>query len=277
MNYPDTPNEAALLIQKHKPQFTPRIGIILGSGSGSFADQIEDKTVISYADIPGFPISTVAGHAGQLILGTIKQIPVACLKGRAHLYEGVSPQTVKLLVRTLKALGCSTLLITNASGSLRADVIPGDLMLITDHINFQPGNPLIGPNDDEFGPRFVSMDNAYDQDLRARLLHIADQLNIKLAQGVYISTLGPIFETPAEIRAFRTLGADAVGMSTVPEVIIARHCGLRVAVLAGITNLAAGMSDETLSHEGTLYHAQMFTENLTKLLCTLIEEIGNDV
>lgn len=276
MNYTDTPQEAAALIQKKAPGFVPKIGIILGSGLGSLADQIENKISIPYADIPGFPITTISGHAGQLILGTLKQTPVVCLKGRAHFYEGVSPQILKLLIRTLKALGCSILLITNSSGSLRSDVGPGELMLITDHINFQPGNPLSGLNDEEFGPRFVSMNNAYDPDLRAKLLSTAASLNIPLAQGIYISVLGPVFETPAEIRAFRLLGADAVGMSTVPEVIVARHCGLRVAAVAGITNFAAGMSEEAPSHEETLHNAQVFAGKLSKLIGAVVEDIGNN-
>ncbi len=270
-------SEAISYIQKMTPGFVPKIGIILGSGLSDLADQINNAISIPFADIPGFPTITTAGHPGKLILGQLENIPVVCLQGRAHLYEGVSTTTLKILIRTIKLLGCSILIMTNSSGSLRTDVGPGELMLITDHINFQPGNPLVGPNDEEFGPRFVSMDEAYDHELRTRLISVAQELKIKLAQGVYISTIGPIFETPAEIRAFRALGADAVGMSTVPEVIIARHCGLRVAVIAGITNLAAGMSNEILSHEHTLQHAELFKQNLKLLISGLMKDLQNVV
>ncbi len=270
-------NEAVAYIQQRSPGFIPKVAIILGSGLSSLADQICKAVVIPYADIPGFPESSVPGHPGRLILGYLENVPVVCLQGRAHLYEGTSWQTLKILIRAIYSLGCSILVITNSSGSLRLDVGPGELMLITDHINFQPGNPLVGMNEDEFGPRFFSMDAAYDYDLRTRLLAIAHQLNINLAQGIYISTLGPLFETPAEIRAFRNLGADAVGMSTVPEVIVARHCGLRVAAIAGITNFAAGMSNEILSHEHTLQHAKLFTTNMTRLISGLMKDLENAI
>lgn len=270
-----TLSEAVTCIQQSSPGFKPKVAIILGSGLSSLADQIKNPIVIPYSDIPGFPESTVAGHPGRLILGYLENIPVVCLQGRAHLYEGTDHQTLKILIRTTYLLGCSILISTNASGSLRTDVGPGELMMITDHINFQPGNPMVGLNEDEFGPRFFSMDAAYDHDLRTRLLAVAHELNINLAQGVYISTLGPLFETPAEIRAFRTLGADAVGMSTVPEVIIARHCGLRVAAIAGISNFAAGMSSEILSHEHTLQHAKLFATNMIQLISGLMKDLQN--
>lgn len=270
-------SEAVAYIQQRTPNFIPKVAIILGSGLSSLADQISNTVVIPYSDIPGFPQSSVAGHPGKLILGYLENMPVVCMQGRAHLYEGTSWQTLKILIRTIYSLGCSILVLTNASGSLRLDIGPGELMLITDHINFQPGNPMVGINEDEFGPRFFSMDAAYDYDLRTRLLTIAHKLNIKLAQGVYISMLGPLFETPAEIRAFRTLGADAVGMSTVPEVIVARHCGLRVAAISGITNFAAGMSNEILSHEHTLQHAKLFAPNMTRLISELMKDLENAI
>lgn len=271
----ETLKDAITYIQHRSSGFKPKVAIILGSGLSGLADLINNPIIIPYSEIPGFPMSTVAGHPGRLILGYLENMPVVCLQGRAHLYEGTNPQTLKILIRSIYLLGCSILILTNASGSLRSDIGPGELMLITDHINFQPGNPMVGLNEDEFGPRFFSMDVAYDHDLRTRLLAIAHELNIKLAQGVYISTLGPLFETPAEIRAFRTLGADAVGMSTVPEVIIARHCGLRVAALAGITNFAAGMSNEILSHEHTLQHAKLFATNMTHLVSGLMRDLQN--
>ena len=235
----------------------------------------EDKTILSYADIPGFPVSTVSGHAGELVLGHLNGVPVVCLKGRAHSYEGTADEKVKTLIRTFKALGCEVYLATNAAGSLHAEVGAGELVAITDHINFQPTNPLVGANDEAFGPRFVSMDAAYDTELRQALHQTANQLEINLHEGVYLSTLGPVFETPAEIRAFRILGADVVGMSTVPEVIIARHCGLRVVVISAITNLAAGMSAEQLSHEGTLHYANLASKNLCQLVASYMEQLKN--
>lgn len=275
MTHP-TAADACAFIKQRAPQLAPKIGLILGSGLGSLADQIENAIKIPYSDIPGFPVSSVTGHSGQLILGTLNKMPVACLQGRVHFFEGITPDKVKILIRTLHLLGCTSLIITNSSGSIRSDVGPGELMLITDHINFQPGNPLVGINDEEFGPRFVSMDNAYDHDLRLRIMNVAEQLKIGITQGVYISVLGPVFETPAEIRAFRILGADAVGMSTVPEVVVARHCGMRVAAIAGITNYAAGMSEEILSHEGTLHHAQFCAANMSKLITALMENLQHD-
>ena len=177
------------------------------------------------------------------MLGTLEGVPVACMQGRFHLYEGHPPAVIKLPIRTFAALGVEALLLTNAAGSLRAEAPPGSLMLITDHLNFMWTNPLIGPNDDEWGERFVGLEDAYDPELRARLARIAGELGIRLHEGVYCSLLGPLFETPAEIRAYKVLGADAVGMSTVPEVIVARHAGIRVAAISAITNLAVGMSD----------------------------------
>lgn len=264
------------VIKKHRPNFIPTIGIILGSGLGQLAEQIENPTVISYADIPGFPVSTVAGHAGQMILGELGNMPVVCLKGRVHGYEGATPENFKTFIRTLKLLGCETLLITNASGSLREDVGPGELVLINDHINLQHRNPLMGPNDDEFGPRFFAMDNAYDPILRKRFHKVAQELNINLTEGVYVGVTGPVFETPAEIQAFRILGGHVVGMSTVPEVIVARHCGLRIATVAAITNFGAGMQAESLSHEGTLHYGQLSAEKLSRLIIHVVKSLKHD-
>jgi xanthosine phosphorylase len=260
------PASALAAIAKRAPHFKPTLGLVLGSGLGSLADQITDAIIIPYAELPNFPISTVAGHSGKLILGWLNGLPVACLQGRVHYYEGTPPQAVKILIRTLRALGCEYFLATNASGSLRKDVGPGELMMITDHINLQILNPLVGANDEDFGSRFIAMNKAYDEDMQQRLLNTAGKLDIRLEKGVYISVFGPCFETAAEIRAFRILGADAVGMSTVPEVIIARHCGLRVAVVAAITNFGAGMSDETITHEGTLHFGQIAAKNMAKLV-----------
>jgi xanthosine phosphorylase len=267
------PQELSQFISSKRPDFKPKIGIILGSGLAGFADKLRDPIFISYRDLPGFPISSVAGHPGQLVLGHLNEVPVVCCQGRVHAYEGMQGKDFKLFIRTLKCLGCETLLMTNATGSLQKDFQPGQLVLISDHINFHPNNPLVGPNEDEFGPRFSSMDEAYDKKLRTILQHTAKQLNISLPEGIYLSVLGPSFETPAEIRAFRHLGADVIGMSTVPEVIVARHCGLKVAAISVVTNLAAGLSEEPITHEGTLHFANKASHNLGCLLESAIVAI----
>lgn len=271
MTFPVTKNtypyQAADYIKKLLPSFKPVIAIILGSGLGQFAEELEDSISINYENLPGFPKITVHGHGGKLILGYWKGVAVICLQGRAHTYEGLENyETVKTYVRTLKILGCTHFIATNASGSLREEVGPGELMLITDHINLQPSNPLIGPNDEDFGPRFYPLDNAYDQTMRDDLLAIATKNAIKLNEGVYISVLGPHYETAAEIRAFKILGADAVGMSTVPEVLVANHCGLKVAVIAMITNHATGLSKTSHSHEAVVNMAAGAAEKLNTLI-----------
>ncbi|WP_115709156.1 purine-nucleoside phosphorylase [Legionella sainthelensi] len=258
---------AANYIKKLYPSFKPLVAIVLGSGLGKFADELQDAACINYEDLPGFPKITVQGHGGNLILGYWNGIGVVCLQGRAHTYEGLENyETVKTYVRTMKLLGCTHFIATNASGSLREDVGPGELMLISDHINLQPSNPLIGPNDDEFGPRFYPLDNAYDQTMRSKLLAIAAENSIKLTEGVYISVLGPHYETAAEIRAFKIWGADAVGMSTVPEVLVANHCGMYVAVIAMITNYATGLSKTAHSHESVVAMAESAAAKLNLII-----------
>jgi xanthosine phosphorylase len=252
----------------------PRLGIILGSGLGAVAEALEDAVTIPYTELPDFPAPSVHGHAGALALGTLSGVPVACLQGRRHVYEGGDPGAMRGPVRALKAAGAEALFVTNAAGSLNEDVGPGSLMAIGDHINMLAVNPLTGPNDDDVGPRFPSLRDAYDPELRALLHAAADTLGVKLAEGVYLATAGPSFETPAEIRAFRTLGADAVGMSTVPEVILARHAGLRVAAVSAITNLAEGMGGEALSHEQTLRYASVAAGDLTKLIIEFCAVFG---
>ncbi|HET9739612.1 MAG TPA: purine-nucleoside phosphorylase [Solirubrobacteraceae bacterium] len=254
------------VIRERAPGFEPALGIILGSGLGAVAEALEDPVTIPYGDLPGFPQPGVAGHAGSLSRGTLSGLPVAILQGRRHVYESGDAAGMRIPVRTLKAAGARALLATNAAGSLRADVGPGSLMAISDHINLLGVNPLTGPNDDEIGPRFPSLQDAYDPELRRALHRAAQALGISLAEGVYLATAGPSFETPAEIRAFRRLGADAVGMSTVPEVILARHAGLGVAAVSAITNLAEGMGGEALSHEQTLRFAATAAEDLTRLI-----------
>jgi xanthosine phosphorylase len=249
---------------------SPRVGVVLGSGLGAVADAVEDPVVVGYADLPGFPRPTVSGHAGRAVLGAIGGVPVAVLQGRAHLYEGGDPEALRVPVRALRAAGAETLILTNAAGSLRPAVGPGSLMAIVDHINMTGVNLLMGANDDALGPRFPSLRDAYDPGLLDGLRESARALGISLAEGVYLAVTGPSFETPAEIRAYRTMGADAVGMSTVQETILARHCGLRVAAVSVITNLAEGMSDEPLSHEQTLQAAETGAVDLTRLLLEFI-------
>jgi xanthosine phosphorylase len=265
--------EAAAIIKKRTNNFTPKIGMILGSGLGVISSQIENAIKIPYEELPCFSVSSVAGHAKMMHVGILKGVPVVCLEGRSHTYEGGNcMEVLKTIIRTLKLLGCEMILTTNAVGSLREEMGTGSLMVVEDQINFMFSNPLIGKNDDEFGDRFVSMENAYDSELRSKMLAIAKKRNITLYKGVYIATSGPTFESPAEIRAYRTMGADATGMSTVPETIIARHCGLKVITVCAITNLAAGLNPETLSHEQTLRGAKMAVDNLAKLFLAFLEE-----
>jgi xanthosine phosphorylase len=266
--------KAAVVVAERAPGFAPRLGIILGSGLGAVADALGGAVTIPYGDLPGFPQPGIAGHAGALVLGTLSGLPVAILQGRRHVYEGGDPGAMRVPVRALRQAGAEALLVTNAAGSLRAEVGPGSLMAISDHINMLGVNPLTGPNDEEFGPRFPSLRDAYDPELRRTLHAAAGSLGIPLAEGVYLAASGPSFETPAEIRAFRTLGADAVGMSTVPEVILARHAGLRVAAVSAITNLAEGMGGEELSHEQTLRYAKAAAGDLTRLIVAFCGEVA---
>lgn len=265
--------KAAAVVAERAPGFVPRVGLTLGSGLGALAERVQDPVVVGFEDLPGFPVPSVEGHQGRLVLGTLGGQPVACLQGRVHLYEGHPPQAVVPLVRTLRLLGCETYFATNAAGALDRDAKPGQLMLITDHINMQGGNPLVGPNDERFGPRFPPMDGAYDAEHQALLRRVAEPLGITLREGVYLATLGPSFESHAEVRAFGVLGANAVGMSTVPEVIVARHCGLRVAAVSVLTNLAAGLSDMVLSHEQTLHYGQAAAADLTRLVLGFLERL----
>ncbi len=260
------PEQASAAIKAQFPQYSPRLGVVLGSGLGRFADELTDRVSIAYDDLPGFPQIAVYGHRGMLVLGRLHGVDIVCLQGRAHSYEGHSQSVVKNYVRTLKRLGCEYFFAISACGSLRSDVGPGELMLINDHINLQPGNPLIGPNDDEFGPRFYALDNAYDAATRELLHAAAREVSVPLHEGVYIAVSGPNYETAAEIRAFRQWGADAVGMSTVPEVLVAVHCGMKVAVIAAITNFATGLAHESHSHEAVVQMAQKSSENVSRLM-----------
>ena len=266
------PSQAAAVISAKKPNFSPRLGLILGSGLSALAQEIQDAVVIPYTDLPGFAESKVAGHENNLHLGTLQNIPIVCMQGRVHAYEGKGNDFLTP-IRTLKLLGCDTVIITSMVGSLHPNFKPGDLAIISDHLNFTFFNPLVGDNDLNFGPRFPTLENAYDANLRAHIQSTAKQLGIRLGEGVYVGTLGPSFETPAEIRAFRLMGADFVGMSAVAEVIVARHCGLRVVVIAAISNMAAGLSEQTLSHEETLAWADRSKERLMLLISTSLNKL----
>jgi xanthosine phosphorylase len=248
----------------------PRVGIVLGSGLGQVAEAVDGATAIPYSDLPGFPEPTVEGHAGQVVAGRIGGVPVLALQGRAHLYEGGALDLIRVPVRAVRAAGAEILLLTNAAGSLRIDLGPGSLMLIEDHINLTGTNVLVGPNDDELGPRFPSLRDAYDPELRAQMRVAARDLDVELLEGVYLAVSGPSFETPAEIRAFHTLGADAVGMSTVHETTVARHCGLRVVAVSAIVNYAEGMSDDPVSHEQTLRDGARAAADLAPLITRFV-------
>jgi xanthosine phosphorylase len=265
---------AADVIAGRARGFVPRLGLMLGSGLGELADRLEDRVEIPYGELPGFHVGGLAGHAGALVLGRLAGQPVAIFSGRWHVYEGIEPSAITTPIRTLKRLGAEALILTNAAGSLRAEAGPGSLVCLSDHINLLGFNPLTGPNDDDAGPRFPSLRDAYDPELRARLHGAAGALGTELHDGVYLAVAGPSFETPAEIRAFRTLGADLVGMSTVPEVIAARHAGLRVAAVSAVTNLAEGMGGEELSHEQTLRVAKQGAERLGPLLERFVEDLA---
>lgn len=261
--------EEAKLFIAEKLKVKPKVGLILGSGLGMLAEQIEAPVRIKYADIPGFPISTVEGHAGQLVSGTLKGVPVIAMQGRFHYYEGYELDIVTFPVRVMGALGIETLLVTNAAGGVNTDFTPGDLMLITDHINHTGQNPLIGPNDDRQGVRFPDMSTAYDRSLQEIARKVASDLGIDLKEGVYVWNTGPTYETPAEIRMLQAVGGDAVGMSTVPEVIVARHIGLNVLGISCISNMAAGILDQPLNHEEVIET----TEKVREAFLTLVTEI----
>jgi purine-nucleoside phosphorylase len=251
----------------------PKLGLILGSGLGVLAEEMEETVVIPYEAIPHFPLSTVVGHAGKLIVGTFAGKPVAVMAGRFHLYEGHDPAIVTFPIRVLKAWGIETLFVTNAAGGIHLSYSPGDLMLIQDHINFMFRSPLMGPNDAKLGVRFPDMSAAYDPALRQLAHRVAQAQGISLREGVYVATLGPSFETPAEIRMFRQLGGDAVGMSTVPEVIVARHAGMRVLGISCISNMAAGILPQPLTHEEVLETGRQVKSKFIQLIKGIIAEV----
>ena len=253
----------------------PRVGLILGSGLGELANAISLFSTTSYKDLPGFPEPTISGHFGQLKIGTWSGIAIACLQGRSHLYEGHHIQQLAIPIRALKLAGCRVLVLTCAAGSLHDNMLPGELMLVTDHINWSGLSPLVGSNDDGIGPRFIDVSQAYDPTLQGVARETAKDVGLTLHEGVYIWCLGPNFETPAEIRAFRQIGADAVGMSTVPECLAAVHCGLKVLAIAVITNFAAGLQ-KNVSHAETLEMGKEATPKLELLLDGVMKHLDLD-
>lgn len=251
--------------------FKPEIGITLGSGLGGLAEKIDKVCEISYKDIEGFPVSTVSGHDGRFIFGTLSGKKVVVMSGRVHFYEGYRMEEVVTPVRIMGLLGAKTVLLTNAAGGINLDFKPGDLMMITDHISLFVQNPLLGQNADELGPRFPDMSTVYDRRLQEKIRHAAVATGVDLKEGVYVQLTGPSYETPAEIRMLRKMGADAAGMSTVVEAIAANHMGLSVAGISCITNMAAGISDQPLNHEEVKATADMVKEKFEKLVMEFIK------
>ncbi|TXC93360.1 purine-nucleoside phosphorylase [Metabacillus litoralis] len=271
MNYEKIKEAAHYL--KRQYQEIPKIGLILGSGLGVLADEIENPVKIPYSEIPNFPVSTVEGHAGQLVFGTLKGAQVVAMQGRFHFYEGYSMDKVTAPVRVMKEIGVETLIVTNAAGGINESFEAGDLMLITDHINNMGTNPLIGPNDSEIGVRFPDMSESYDKKFRQLAKDVATKLNIKLQEGVYVGNTGPSYETPSEIRMLRVMGGDAVGMSTVPEVIVAKHAGLGVLGISCISNMAAGILDQPLSHDEVIETTEKVKINFLDLVKNIVEKL----
>lgn len=269
----DAVETACAHVKSRRPE-DPLVGLILGSGLGGFADTLEDRLAIPYAEIPDMPTSAVVGHAGNLVLGRVGNVRVACLQGRVHTYEGHTMDKVVFGARVLSRLGARAVLITNAAGGIRDGMVPGDLMLLRDHLNLMGRNPLIGPNVDAWGPRFPDMTEAYSAELRALAMRAAGDAGVPLSEGVYAALLGPTYETPAEIRMLRTLGADAVGMSTVPEVIALRQQRVLVGAMSCITNLAAGISPGELDHSEVEDTAKKSRSSFVALLSGWITQVG---
>lgn len=254
-------------------QTEPTVGLILGSGLGVLAEEIENPTTIAYGDIPHFPESTVSGHKGQLVVGELEGRQVIAMQGRFHYYEGYDMQQVTFPVRVMKELGVETLFVTNAAGGVNESFEPGNLMIITDHINNMGDSPLIGPNDDKLGARFPDMSEAYDRDLITHAKNSAERLNLKVQQGVYVGNTGPAYETGAEVRMIRTLGGDAVGMSTVPEVMVANHAGMRVLGISCISNMAAGILDQPLTHDEVIETTTQVREDFLGFVKELLKTL----
>jgi purine-nucleoside phosphorylase len=258
--------EAIASLKARKAERRPRIAVVLGSGLGAFADELGNRLEVPYSEIPGWPVSTAVGHAGRLVFGNLGDLEIVAMAGRVHLYEGYSPQQVTFGVRVLARLGVSSMVFTNAAGGVNLKLGRGGLVLISDHINLQGSNPLAGPNDDSLGPRFPDMSEAYSARYREIARQAGQELGIELSEGVYAAMLGPSYETPAEIRYLRAIGADLVGMSTVPEVIVANHMGVRVLGISCVTNMAAGILPQRIQHEEVLETGAMVRDTLVRLL-----------
>ena len=267
--------EAAAKFIKKKTKLSPKIALVLGSGLGGFADEFANATRIPYSKIPHFPRSTAIGHVGQLVVGTVEGVDVVGMQGRVHLYEGYSAKDVAFPVRVFARMGVKAVILTNAAGGIKKDFTQGRLVVISDHINLQGANPLLGPNDDSLGPRFPDMSHAYDKKFRELALAEGRRLGINLGEGVYAGLAGPSYETPAEIRYLRAIGADLVGMSTVPEVIAARHSGIRILGISCVTNAAAGVLDQPLDHKEVLETAERIKGQFIGLLRAVIPDIAS--
>jgi len=269
--------ESAAAFLSRQTSLRPKIGVVLGSGLGAFADELTDATRIPYSQIPAFPRSTAIGHAGQMVIGKAQGIPIVAMQGRVHLYEGYSASEVSFPTRVLGRMGIRALVLTNAAGGINLEYKQGALVVISDHINLQGHNPLLGPNNKRFGPRFPDMTHAYSKSYREMASRAARKLGQPVHEGVYAGLLGPSYETPAEIRYLRTIGADLVGMSTIPEVIAARHMGIKVLGISCVTNMAAGIFDQPLSQEEVLKTAALVQGEFLALLKAVLPEIAQDV
>ena len=267
---------AAAAAIREKSGLAPRVAVILGSGLGSFADSVEQPVSLPYTTIPHFPQSTVEGHLGRFVLGTVGDAPVAVMQGRVHGYEGYAPEETAFPIRVLGILGVTTLVVTNAAGGIRLGFRQGQLVLISDQINFTGRNPLSGPNDGRMGQRFLDMTEAYSKRLRLLARALGRKQGLELAEGVYLCVPGPSYETPAEIKAFRTLGADLVGMSTVHEVIVARHMGIEVLGISCVTNMAAGIHDQPINHQEVVETGARVQRQLTRLLLELVPQMAGE-
>jgi len=269
----DRAHHAAQMIRS-RIKLQPTVAIVLGSGLGAFADDLAEASSISYSEIPGFAQATVEGHAGRLVIGKAGEVPIAAMQGRFHFYEGYSLEEVTFPIRVLKLLGVHTLILTNAAGSLNTEFTPGSLMIISDHINLLGANPLTGPNDERFGPRFPDLTTTYAPELQNMVIEEAKAMDLDMRRGVYASLTGPSYETPAEIHMVRTLGGDAVGMSTVPEAIVARHMDMRVIGISCITNLAAGVSNRPVDHSQVISTGERVRKQFTELLRRVVARLA---
>lgn len=269
--------EHAARVIRARTKLEPRIALVLGSGLGGFADEFDEAVAVPYEEIPGFKRSTAQGHAGRLVIGRVDEVPVLAMQGRVHYYEGYSLEEVTFPIRTFKLLGMKTVILTNAAGGINVELSQGTLMVISDHVNLMGDNPLRGPNDDRFGPRFPDMTAVYSPELQALVVEEAKAIGVEVRRGIYGALSGPSYETPAEIHLLRGLGADAVGMSTVPESIVARHMGLEVLGISCITNMAAGISDAPINHEEVMATGDRVRETFTQLLRRVVNRVHSRV